>query len=899
MERVFASRGLLLAASALAGVAVSTPAFAAPPELVAADAWVVGPEEAYPIALSGPATVDPRVVGDKTMTLRLTFDQPLTAIRRAEATSGDASIVNFTPGSNTVEVAADGVGLVGYATVSLIDVVGQDAIASVVDTAIGVSHADFALPARVYDLDDVDAFIDAFLASDPAADMTLDGIVDLLDINLFIVGFINPNPAEPRPPIVSPIDDVSAPSGGLGRPVRFTVRDDRVFEDELVITATSSNQDVLPDSAISLVRNRGTIDLVLTGPIDGNGQTTIDVTVSNGFETTERELAATVRPDGAPIAKFTVDPFVGEAPLPVTFDARTSSDELDNIASYTWSFGDGATTTGPVASHTYAQPGSYNVTLTLFDDSGLVNQFTRVVTVAEPGFDVAAGPISRYDAKRFLWQAAFGPKEADIAYIQNFGYEAWIDFQLNIAPMTLFDPGTFQEALDNGRSFTTRPDEFFDDIAVEGPDQLRQRIAWALLQIIVMNLDQNGEDNVADSLYYSEYVKAATGNYRDLLDYVTYSFPMGVYLTYFTSSRANIATGQVPDENYAREIKQLFTIGLDQMDERGKPVLDAFGDPIPLYDNDCITEFAKVFTGLRFGGSQSTPMVPSLSDHDFRPKQLLDYPGAIPENGLIPASDGSVFSFHNDIMLALDNLFYHPNLPPFIAKQLIQRFVTSNPTGDYVQRVATAFMGGGPYGTGDRGDIAATMKAVLLDPEARDTTYAQNPSFGKPMEPYLTGLGLLRASSRVMAPAFPFPQNRIQVNVFINPQRFNQGFMKSPSVFNFYLPDFTPPESSLERGGLVSPEIQIHTSSTAFSAPNAWFAFLFSGSGYWTAVRAGAGMEPNAIIDYMVDQWYHQPLSPEIRAIIVQAINDINGERESINAAGRLLLSNPEFTILR
>ncbi|MEM1184449.1 MAG: DUF1800 family protein [Planctomycetota bacterium] len=848
--------------------------------------------------MAGPATVDPRNVGDRPMSIRLTFDQPLQAVRRAEATSGNAAIVGFTPGNTEVIVEVEGVSDAGFATISVIDVVGVDQTSPVIDAAIGVSPGDFAMPARIYDLDDIDAFIHAFLADAPLADMDLSGMVDLQDIDAFITAFLALAPAEPRPPRVTPIDDAFAPSGSIGRPVRFTIRDDRVFEDDLVLTVTSANPALLPESNIELIRNGGEIDLLVTGPAGANGQTTVTVEASNGFETTQRSLAVTVRPDAPPTAKFTIDPFLGEAPLPVEFDARRSVDELDNIASYAWDFGDGTGASGAVASHTYGSPGIYAVSLTVTDDSGLIDTFERVVTVAGAGYDPAAAPIDRFAAKRFLYQAAFGPTEADIAFVRANGYEAWIDNQLFAIPATPFDYAVFQQS--NAMGFGgDNPKNYFDDYAVEAPDQLRQRIAWALIQIIVMNLDQNNSSQEANSLYYSAYINEATGNYRDLLDFVTYSYQMGFYLTYLTSSVANPDTGSVPDENYAREVKQLFTIGLDQIDERGVPVRDVFGDRIPLYDNECITEFARVFTGLRRDGGSEPPLVADEDDHDFGAKQLLDYPGAIPAGGVLPAGDGSAFAVYTDVGLALDNLFYHPNTPPFIAKLLIQRFVTSNPTGDYVERVAQAFKGLGPYGSGQRGDLAATVKAILLDSEARNPAYSANPAFGKPIEPILIALSLMRSTGRVMNPDRPFPMNRITLSPFRSPEWFGQGFMASPSVFNFYLPDFTLPETTLDRAGLASPELQIHTTTTNFNTPNETTKLIFGSSDYDDIINAAANLDDALIVDLLVDQWYHRPLSPEIRDVIVQALIDIDSDNNGVRAAAWLLLSNPEFTVLR
>ncbi|MEM1184451.1 MAG: DUF1800 family protein [Planctomycetota bacterium] len=872
----------------------------AQPDLVSVDAWVTGPSEAYSIAISGPVSVEPRDVGARPITLRMTFDESIAAVRRAEATSGSASIVGFSPGGTDVIVEVDGVAAAGYSTVTLIDVVGSSGVAGFTDAAIGVSVGDFGTPAGVYDLTDVDAFIGLLRAGDLRADLTLDGLLDMSDTDMFIDRYLNAPPAQGRAPQITPIADAFAPAGGQGRTVRFAVRDDLVSDEDIALITTSSDPSLLPAESVVLSRNGRFVDLRINGPTNANGQATVTVTASNGSQTSERTLAVTVRPDAPPIARFSIDPFLGEAPLPVTFDARASSDVLNNVASYSWSFGDGASATGAVAQHTFASPGSYRVTLTVTDDSGLQSEFDRVVTVATPGFDPSAKPIDRFAAKRFLWQAAFGPTEAEIAAVQAKGYAAWIEEQLFATPPTLFDPDVFQNAIALGYTSDQRGDQFFDDIAAEASDQLRQRVAWALIQIIVMQASTNDNFSPGFNTYYSEYVKAATGNYRDLLEYVTYSPQMGRYLTYSNSSVADPATGSVPDENYAREIKQLFTVGLDIIDERGVPQFNAFGERIEAYDNSAITEFARVFTGMRQQDfPQLLPLRVTVADHDFGEKQLLNYPDAIPEAGLLQASNPSVFSFETDIALTLDNLFHHPNTPPFIAKLLIQRFVTANPTGDYIERVAQAFKGEGAYGNRDRGDIAATITAILLDREARDPVYANNPDFGKPLEPLVAALGLIRATGTVMHPHRPFPLNRITVNRNTASEKFGQGFMNSPSVFNFYLPDFTPPESALDRGGLFAPELQILTTSTSFEGPNQSHAHVFSETDTYELAIAAAGPDPASRIDFMVDQWYHRPINPEIRNRIIDLMDDIGSQGNEIRAAARMLLSNPDFVILR
>jgi uncharacterized protein (DUF1800 family) len=615
------------------------------------------------------------------------------------------------------------------------------------------------------------------------------------------------------------------------------------------------------------------------------------------------EIPVTVAPDSAPIARFGADQILGPAPLPVSFDASGSSDALENIASYAWAFGDGATASGPSPSHVFSAPGEYTVTLTLTDDSGNTDALSRVVTVAPAGFDPGGVAIDEWEAKRFLWQAAFGPSDADTAFVMANGFEAWIDQQMALPP-TLLDYDAIAQARDDGIVGGTAPHRYFDDLAVDAPDQLRQRVAWALLQIIVMNYEQNGGGHEADMLYYNRYLQEAFGNYGGLLEWVTLSYQMGVYLTYDNSSAEDPGSGSVPDENYAREVMQLFSIGLERVGPEGRALRDPFGDPIPAYTLEDVVQFARAFTGLRrTDQDERLPMSPRLSRRELGDKQLLDYPGAVPTGGYLPANFGATEEeVLDEVALTVANVFGHPNCPPFIAELLIKRLVTSNPTRGYVGRVADAFRGAGPHGSGVRGDLAATVKAILLDPEARDPAYRTNPAYGKVMEPLVTAYGLLRVTGLVDNPGNPPFIDRLEVNTFRNPDDFRQGFMRSPSVFNFYLPDFTVPDSALERGGLVAPELQIHTSYTAFSAPNRWLGVTFSegsSSSYMDPLAQAAGFDPATIVAMLEADFMHAPVSPETRAIIVDAVERVNSDRNGVRAAVRLLLSTPEFTVLK
>lgn len=611
----------------------------------------------------------------------------------------------------------------------------------------------------------------------------------------------------------------------------------------------------------------------------------------------------------APETLIDATPYLGEAPLIVTFDASRSSDAEALIVSYDWDFGDGNVDSGVSVQHMYITPGDYTVTLTATDAGGLASQATLVVTVSD-GTYTLSDPVSANEARRFLWQAAFGPDPNSVNFIVQNGYEAWLDAQF-LEPTNEILWSYLLEYEARGYGYT-HPSFAWDDICIEGADQLRQRAAWALIQIIVNNMDDNTTGPQSNSWYYSEYLNRALGNYRDLLDFVTHSHQMGIYLTYMGNHKADPSTGSEPDENYARELLQLFTIGLWELNLDGTRLLDGQGLPIPTYGNVEVQQYARVFTGLEWNydiyweDSPRTPMLMEWWWHEFGDKQLLDYPGAVPTNGYIAAlTDPNAWTSVNalqDVQLAIDNAFWHPNVAPFISHQLIQRFVTSNPTPAYVQRVATAFEGGGPYGGGQRGDLFATLKAVLLDDEARDPAYRSNPLYGKVREPIVVRWALYRLLERVDRPGETFPY-RIDADVWSTRNDFGQALMQAPSVFNFYGPDYRPPGTAVADMDRVAPELRLYNDSTAMAMIDRFRYDLVTPDGTAEAGRYAdwrlLASSPTALVDALDDELMFGALSTEARQIIETAVGQITGDTERVRAAVWLIVNSPEFRVLR
>jgi uncharacterized protein (DUF1800 family) len=473
-----------------------------------------------------------------------------------------------------------------------------------------------------------------------------------------------------------------------------------------------------------------------------------------------------------------------------------------------------------------------------FDGNGSVSfadlDIFRALFGKPPGPAGSGVSISKAEASRFLTQATFGPKSEDIDHLIALGsYKAWIDIQLAASP-TLLTPGTHALFLaKRGYSFIAGENGFFDiegtqhhfiwwNNAIDAEDQLRQRVAFALNEIfVVSNIPiplQQSQFAMAD--YYDTLTRGAFGNFRELLEDVSLHSVMGIYLGHVKNEKADPDRNIRPDENYAREVMQLFSIGLHKLNLDGTPQLDADNKPEPAYGQPEVTAFARVFTGWNFAGAnwehsssdKTLPMEPFEQYHDTDAKILL--------NGTtLPAGQTA----RQDLEAAMDNLFEHPNVGPFIGKLLIQRLVTSNPTPDYVARVARVF--NGDDGQNARGDLGAVVKAILMDPEARNG-HENITGFGKLREPLLRITHLLRTFDAtktenarwnwIVPPGYPVYAIDNQTNF---DSRIGQRILRSPSVFNFFLPNYSPP-GVVREAGLAAPEFQIVTENTNMAMTN-------------------------------------------------------------------------------
>ena len=422
-------------------------------------------------------------------------------------------------------------------------------------------------------------------------------------------------------------------------------------------------------------------------------------------------------------------------------------------------------------------------------------------------------------ASRFASRASLGMNYDQIRALSIKGHDSWLEEQFAL-PVEYHDEmvadliqrsedGEFDEATNaDDLPFVFRRYVWWHR-ALSSNDVLRQRIAFALSEIFVVSeVGGLGDTERALPNFYDVLLARAFGNYRSLLRAVTLHPSMGFYLSHVNNRKADPDNNIYPDENFARENMQLFSIGLYEMNPDGSYKYDANGDPIPTYTDDDIREFAKVFTGLSWGGENArfgrrwenylVPMEMFDEYHEQGTKKLL--------NGFeIPAGQTGM----EDIEDAIDNVFNHANVGPFIGRQLIQRLVTSNPSPQYVRRVGEAFV---DNGLGVRGDMKAVIRAVLLDPEATadSGTYAQ---FGKLREPILRIVSIGRQFHIQSTSEYFF-----HGGYWIQDQ-LKQHPLSSPSVFNFFLPSHMP-NGEISEANLVAPEFQITTNTTVIGISN-------------------------------------------------------------------------------
>lgn len=426
---------------------------------------------------------------------------------------------------------------------------------------------------------------------------------------------------------------------------------------------------------------------------------------------------------------------------------------------------------------------------------------------------ISALPVTEIQASRFLAQASIGATREQIARVSAIGYAAWIDEQMAMPPSQTRWDWLVAKGFNAATNIFTQ--NGFDSVVwyklINAPDTLRQRVTFALSEIIVVGIDGlvgAGWQAFSAAQFLDLLEAQCFGNFRTLLENVSTSAAMGQYLTYRGNTKYNAKTGALPDENYARELMQLFSIGLLKLNPDGTP-LTVSGVQQETYTLDDITGLARVFTGWDFDLSTSKTDTP---DFLRRPMTQVDSRHETGAATFLGATVPAGLNGAQSLKAALDIIFAHPNVAPFICRQLIQRLVTSNPTPAYVQRVASVFLNDGK---GVKGNLGAVVKALLLDDEARNAANLSNPQSGKLREPVL----------RLLAWARAYKLSSVSGNWNIGntsdpATRLGQSPSRSSSVFNFFRPGYLPPNSAIGAASLVAPEFQITNESTVVGYVN-------------------------------------------------------------------------------
>lgn len=562
----------------------------------------------------------------------------------------------------------------------------------------------------------------------------------------------------------------------------------------------------------------------------------------------------------------------------------------------------------------YLRCGVFLLTLSLLQSCGLQGDAGDAKTANEAGTDLgvtyqtrekASGAPTASEAARFLTQTTFGPKESEITALASSNFDAWLNTQFSLPReshyayvLSLKSQGVEIDNFSNVYAI-----ESFWKQAITGQDQLRQRTTWALGQIFVVG----DQDSVRNSAYYDVLAENAFGNYRTLLEKVTLSPAMGQWLSHIGNQKEDLASGRLPDENYAREVMQLFTIGLWQLNADGSRKLDANNQPIPTYNQDDIRGMAKVLTGWSYANCNYTqeswycidsarsgyyrnyndvtlPMTAIAAYHSTSEKKIV---GGV----TLPAGRTAA----QDLKDALDTLFQHPNVGPFFGRQLIQRLVKSNPSPAYVGRISAVFANNGQ---GVRGDMKAVVRAILLDPEARDIAQATTVTAGKLREPVLRLSHYLRA--------FTTPPQIPRWN--LEPWWMNDVFLQRPlssaSVFNFYRPEYSP-AGEMASNNVQGPEFQIYHEASLVDSHNFieyWAAnepvgsdkFKHDYSAYMTLAN-----DPAALVDRLNLVMTSNMLSPETRTSIINAVANVSASkpRDRFLLALMLFEISPDYLV--
>ena len=530
-----------------------------------------------------------------------------------------------------------------------------------------------------------------------------------------------------------------------------------------------------------------------------------------------------------------------------------------------------------------------------------------------------------YNMGRLMRQATMGVSYQDMATFSKMTPEKWIDEQMKRYSPNMLEKMIKDRILWRGYvkslgfdfkedTVVVRSEDFnisWWDHNLNNKDYLKQRIAYVLSQIFVISSrsDVISEHAHGQASYYDLLVKHSFGNFKNLLMDITLHPSMGIYLSHFNNSKTIPERNIHPDENYAREVMQLFSIGLHQLNIDGTLKLDSLKNPIPTYTQKDIKELAKVFTGLsagragqfskpdrpvnfgfdRYNTDFSTPMAMFEEWHELGGKSFL--------NLYIPSGQKGM----KDIEMAIDYIYKHPNVGPFIGKQLIQKIVTSNPSPSYIKKVAETFNNNG---LGVRGDMAAVFKAILLHPEARSCESISSPIQGKLQEPLVRFFERIRNYKLI-----PDANNKIFTDGGSAYWNYDQNIMSAPSVFNFYQPGYSP-LGSLRNNNLSGPEFQMHNSSSSLRWANSVMNSDWQVGYIWRTQREGFyeldisdlnayANDSEALLNQLDKRFTRGQLTSRTRKLMKYNIDRNLRTRERVQSAIGILLLSPEYNILK
>lgn len=921
------------------------------PRLISAASRMSHGSAAYDVALplSGASGIECRSTA-KGLTLVLDFDRTISGAR-ADITSGTAQIDGKpTVAGNTMTIRLSAVANAQELAIAISNVAGQASgksqpIVLKLRTLEGDLNADGTVSRLDLNsvMSRVNNPIDEF---NFRADTDASGSLGPSDVNRGRTQLgrnVSGGASADTPPTVGRISNQTAYAGRASTAHGFAVSDAETPAGKLAVRATSSDPVLLPDASITIAGEGQTRTISVTPTEGRTGRATITVSVTDGLSvsTGTFDLDVSMAPT-LYVARMTPQAGVqslgsGNSTLLLSADETSATVRfnysnlsspvsskhihgpadpgqsggvlldldppfppnvtLNADGSYTWVFVQvGNTTVAQIVDAIKTGRTYINIHSSNYPDGEIRGHYVLAAgsqTFTPPAAPppLPGGPPTSTDAARFLTQATFGPTEQGITELQTMRFDAWLTREFNRAP-TLTTPLMNERAADGETIAQTQFLETWWNRSLTAPDQLRQRVAFALSEILVVSFQDGGlqERPYAIAAYYDLLINDAFKNFRTILEDVTLNPSMGIYLDMQGNGKATSTT--IPNENYARELLQLFSVGVNKLHPDGTLILDDQGLPIATYDQAVIEGLARVCTGWNYHQTGQTwpnppqdfinPMTLVASQHETGTKQLLD--GVV-----LPASQGGT----KDLADALNQIFKHPNTGPFISKQLIQRLVTSNPSPAYVYRVAQKFANNGQ---GVRGDMKAVIKAILTDYEARSTTVVSNQGYGKLREPLLRATAMIRALHPTSASGyFKIPVTDVELG---------QSPMRAPTVFNFFEPGFVFP-GVLALNGLVAPEFAISSETEVATTAN----FLEQGSRTFfkgNDIRLDLTTEqqlasnPLALVERLNLLLMYGSMSSTMKTRLVNHLNTILGNNSlRAQAAVHLIVTSPEFCIQR